>query len=192
MMIAMKFICLNLFTLIFLSSCSSPRIQHSQIKTNYLRSDWHHWIDENRDCLNTRAEILKKRSQVAVTMNKSGCSIKSGKWQDYYYPEILTYAKQVDIDHLIPLKHAHENGGSGWSSTHKEEFANDPENLVITNKTYNRQKGAKGIDEWLPRHKGYACKYIYDWMKIKNKYGLEIRKEELETFQLLKNDCSSF
>jgi hypothetical protein len=192
MVIAIKFICLNLFTLIFLASCSIPRTHHSKLKTNYLRSDWHHWIDENKDCLNTRAEILKKRSQIAVTMNKSGCSIKTGKWQDYYYPETLTKAKQVDIDHLIPLKHAHENGGAGWSSTHKEEFANDPENLVITNRTYNRQKGAKGIDQWLPRHKDYACKYVYDWMKIKNKYGLEIGKQEQETFQLLKNDCSSF
>ena len=60
----------------------------------------------------------------------------------------------------------------------KEAFANDPENLVITFKSYNRKKGAKGIDEWLPVNHDYACKYIKDWQWVKSKYNLSIGPKE--------------
>jgi hypothetical protein len=97
--------------------------------------------------------------------------------------------KQIDVDHLIPLKHAYDTGGANWSPEKKEQFANDPENLVITNKKYNRQKGAKGIDQWLPVNKAYACKYVRDWIKVKKKYGLNLLKDELATIQQIKVNC---
>lgn len=185
-----------IFTLIFLlfTSCShrpqtkSPH-ESTPKTTKYQRAGWNHWIDADGDCLNTRAEILKQRSLVAVTMNKKGCVVKKGRWNDYYYPEVHTLASKVDIDHLIPLKHAHEVGGAGWSAWEKEKFANDPANLVITNRSYNRQKGAKGIDEWLPRHQAYACKYVRDWIKIKSKYSLRTSPAEINTIESLKDDC---
>lgn len=159
----------------------------------YQRKEWKHWSDENRDCLNTRAEILKKRSLVPVVMNKKKCGVISGKWKDYYYSEIHTEAKKIDIDHIVALKNAHATGASNWSKKRKEEFANDPENLVITNRTYNRQKGAKGIDKWLPTEREYACKYAKDWYKIKVKYALNITSTEQMSLKLLQeNNCKIF
>lgn len=155
----------------------------------YVRKDWNHWIDQDRNCLNTRAEILKKRSIVPVTLNRKGCKVKSGKWEDFYYPEIHTEAKNVDIDHLVPLKNAHISGASGWSRRSKEEFANDPDNLVITNRVYNRKKGAKGIDGWLPVNKEYACKYVKQFVMIKNRYSLELLPSEKLTATELKGKC---
>jgi hypothetical protein len=152
----------------------------------YHRKQWRHWIDEDRDCQNTRQEILISRSEDPVILNKKGCVVKRGKWRDYYFDEILTLANQVDVDHLVPLKHAHVMGGEKWSKIEKKQFANDPENLVLTNKIYNRKKGAKSISEWLPLDRTYACKYIADWMKIKKKYHLIIPPKELETQALLK------
>jgi hypothetical protein len=149
-------------------------IKHS----TYHRSEWKHWTDKNRDCFDTRAEILRARSLESVKTNKQGCRVITGKWQDYYYPETHTLASKVDIDHLVPLKYAHDHGAAIWSEEKKEVFANDSENLVITNKRYNRQKGAKGIDQWLPVNKAYACKYMRDWIKVKTKYKLLIKKEE--------------
>lgn len=180
--------------LIFFSSCShrtQTKSRHDSVPTTtkYQRSAWNHWTDSDDDCLNTRAEILKQRSLVTVTMNKKGCVVKKGQWNDYYYPEVHTLASKVDIDHLIPLKHAHEVGGAAWSAREKEKFANDPQNLVITNRSYNRQKGAKGIDEWLPRHQAYACKYVRDWIKLKSKYSLKTRPAEIDTIESLKADC---
>jgi hypothetical protein len=170
-------------------SCSTQRVSKPHQASKYLRSAWNHWTDKDGDCLNTRAEILKARSLVAVGTNKKGCIVKTGKWQDYYYPEFHKLASKVDIDHLVPLKHAHDVGAAAWSKEQKEKFANDPENLVITNRSYNRQKGAKGIDQWLPRHKDYACKYVSDWIRIKKKYSLRLRDEEKSSIDSLRSDC---
>lgn len=161
--------------------------QQPVIQKKYIRSEWHHWNDLDKNCRNTRQEILLKRSEIPVKFNKKGCTVVSGKWKDYYFPEIHTSSKQVDIDHLIPLKHAHDMGGSLWSTSLKEKFANDPENLVITNKKYNRIKGAKRIDQWLPVHQDYACKYIADWIKIKKKYALSFT--EIERKSIAQSSC---
>jgi hypothetical protein len=154
----------NLFILLFVVSCATQ--VPPTVTSKYNRKDWKHWNENDRNCLNTRAEILKARSLVPVKMNKKGCTVISGKWNDYYYPETQVQAKMIDIDHLVSLKNAHVNGGSFWTSERKETFANDPANLVITNRSYNRKKGAKGIDQWLPVDRDYACKYAKDWFAI--------------------------
>ena len=40
------------------------------------------------------------------------------------------------------LKEAHISGGMNWDKRKKVAFANDADNLVVTNRRYNRQKGA--------------------------------------------------
>jgi len=178
-------ILVNLF--IFNFSCSRPTSRTEK----YIRKDWPHWSDLNKNCLNTRAEILKERSLIKINLNQKGCKVVSGSWNDYYFPEKLNQVDQIDIDHLVPLKHAYENGGRSWSKQMKEQFANDPENLVITHRKFNRAKGPKGIDEWLPVKIEFACKYVQDWLKIKNKYKLNIGEKERSTISELKGKCAS-
>ncbi len=170
----------KLFILLLIVGCAQPTI----VSQKYNRKEWKHWTDKDRNCLNTRHELLKSRSLTKVTYEKNRCKVKSGRWADYYYPEYHISASEVDIDHLIPLKNAHLNGGSRWSLKDKEKFANDPENLVITKKSYNRKKGDKGIDAWLPVHKDYACKYIKDWKRLKTKYNLQFSQAETHTIKV--------
>ncbi len=160
--------------LITLISCTTSK------KVPYHRKDWKHWTDSDRNCFDTRQELLKDRSlnSPQVIRKKNRCKVSAGKWDDYYYPEVLNSTEQIDIDHIIPLKHAHDLTGNNWSKNQKEAFANDPENLVITNRKYNRQKGALTIAQWTPRNIEYACKYYRDWMRLKKKYNLPISNEE--------------
>jgi len=123
-------------------------------------------------------------------MNKKGCTVLKGLWWNYYYPEQFRKSSEIDLDHLVPLKNAHISGGAYWTRQQKKDFANDPENLVITSKRYNRQKGPKGIDAWLPVHKEFACKYVSDWIKIKHKYALKFKENEIKNIQTLKKSCS--
>lgn len=173
-----------LLTLLLLTSCAQAPVKTKTVK--YKRQEWPHWVDTNKDCQNTRQEILIARSLEPVKLNKKGCTVVAGKWEDYYYPETHTSPQAVDIDHLIPLKHAHSLGADKWTLKERELFANDPENLVITNKTYNRQKGAKTIAEWLPVHQDYACKYIKDWIRVKKKYQLTITADETKAIATTK------
>lgn len=165
--------------LILVSSCSSSI-------PKYNRSEWGRWSDPDRNCLNTRHEILKSRSLTKPVVKN--CKVVSGSWRDFYYSEVLTNPKKIDIDHVVPLKHAHESGGYKWPSNKRKQFYTDQENLVITNRKYNRQKGPKTILEWIPVDQRYACKYVKRWFSIKNKYLLNIEKQEVGYFKSL--NCS--
>lgn len=175
----------------FLLSFLIPLTFASETLVKYRRTDWKHWINRDGSCFNIRHEILRDRSLIPPVTGKKKkfCYVASGKWNDYYYPEILERPKDIDIDHIVPLKHAHDLVGNTWSLEMKERFANDPENLAITNKKYNRQKRDKSLSKWLPINIEYACKYYRDWMSIKAKYSLPVSEEEKNAVDLKR--CTS-
>ena len=109
-------------------SLNYPQLIISEVTTSipeYNRDDWNHWIDENGDCQNTRHEVLIEESFESVTYtNDTNCSVSTGKWFDNYTGQYYYNASEIEIDHFIPLKNAHQSGGFNWSSTKKEEFAN--------------------------------------------------------------------
>lgn len=141
----------------------------------YNRKDWKHWIDEDRDCQNTRAEVLISQSQARVEFATSrDCRVLKGSWIGQLTGVLLTNASDIDIDHVIPLSYAHRHGGFSWSSSKKEQFANDPLNLLPTYDIENRKKSDKGPSEYLPSNKNLACAYIKRWQAIRIKYGLNI------------------
>ena len=114
----------------------------------YNRADWGGWIDADGDCQDTRAEILIRASVQPVRFRAGReCSVSSGLWRLPYTGGTLTNARQLDIDHIIPLKWVRGHGGDSWSVDQKRAFANDPDNLLVTSSAANRIKGAKGPDQ---------------------------------------------
>lgn len=163
------------------SQSTAKAVKESNAKEKYNRKEWGVWRDEDGNCLNTRHEILKTRSLVPVKIN--GCRVISGKWNDFYFSEVLSSSSEVDIDHVVPVHHAFYHGAKNWSQAEKAKFYNDFENLVITNKKYNRQKGSNDFTSWSPVNKTYACKYAKKWFYIKQKYKLVISEKELVNFR---------
>ncbi|MCK5882763.1 MAG: HNH endonuclease [Bacteriovoracaceae bacterium] len=137
----------------------------------YKRSSFRHWIDIDRDCQNTRAEILIDHNiGVLKFKTKRKCVVVSGKWIDPYSGKMFFKARDLDIDHIIPLKYAYQLGAQNWSKAEKKEFANDPVNLLPVWNRLNRQKGARGPASWLPPKKDYQKEYIRRWSKLIEKY----------------------
>jgi hypothetical protein len=97
---------------------------------------------------------------------------------DYYSGQSLTQARFIDVDHLVPLREAHKSGAVAWSGDQKTKFANDPENLVVTHRSFNRTKGPQGIGTWLPSKRDIACRYARDYLKVKKRYELETWNDE--------------
>lgn len=152
---------------------------------SYDRGDWEHWIDTDRDCQNTRHEILIKTSKVKVTFkDEKECAVKKGKWLDLYTGEKFKDPAKLDIDHIVPLSEAHKSGGEKWNKETKKQFANDPLNLTVTDRTTNRQKSDKTPLEWMPPEKKYHCEYATKWKMIKEKYQLTFQKNELISLNL--------
>ena len=173
-----------------------PQLSISEISSSipeYNRDDWNHWIDENSDCQNTRHEVLIEESQETVTYTSDTfCSVSTGKWYGFYTGQYYYNASDLDIDHFIPLKNAHQSGGYNWSTAKKEEFANyrlDPDNLIAVNLSANRSKGAKGPDEWKPSNTDYWCEYAYDWIRIKDYWNLTATQAEWDALISMINTC---
>jgi hypothetical protein len=139
--------------------------------SRYDRDDWNHWIDADGDCQDTRVEILIRDSQQPVQFKSSReCKVTGGLWALPYTGGTVTSSRQLDIDHIIPLKWAHGHGGDRWTSRQKQAFANDPENLLATYSSANRSKGAKGPDDWMPTVN--QCQYAKRWEYLLEKYEL--------------------
>ena len=113
----------------------------------YERESYRHWIDEDRDCQNARHEVLIEESLSSVTFKTGkGCKVLSGSWDDPYSGRTITDATKLDIDHMVPLKEAHQSGAANWSRERKRAYANDlddPDTLIAVDRRLNRQKGAK-------------------------------------------------
>jgi len=80
----------------------------------YDRGDWKHWFDMDKDCQNTRHEVLIDESSTEVIFKDDReCQVEAGAWRDPYTGEIGTDATKLNLDHMIPLKNAHDS--SGWA-----------------------------------------------------------------------------
>ncbi len=165
---------------------------HSNTKSpnKYSRSQFGSgWADKDRDCQNSRMEALISQS-VAPVHFKSGkkCMVKSGRWNSPYSGQTIYKASDIDIDHVVPLKWAWDHGANQWPKEKRVQIANDPANLLSVEASLNRQKGAKGLDEWLPPKN--QCQYIARFERIRITYGLGLSaSKEREFSEMGKRHC---
>jgi len=162
---------------------------------SYERDDWKHWVDEDRDCQNTRHEVLIDESLAKVAFKTDRkCQVAMGEWFDPYTGETVTDATRLDIDHMIPLKNAHDSGGWAWDKSRKAAFANEmsyADHLIAVTASANRKKGARGPEEWKPTNRGYWCDYAIDWVQIKTDWDLSATKAEWGALEEMLETCDS-
>ncbi len=144
----------------------------------YDRSLFGGWSDNDGDCQNTRQEILQEMSTGDVTLSQSDCTVVRGKWLDPYTGGFKFIARDVEVDHLVPLKWAWDRGAHSWPAKTRSEFANDPANLFVVSSNVNQDKGAKGPLEWLPPLVEFHCQYVTRFVRVAQKYSLEIAEIE--------------
>lgn len=161
---------------------------------DYDRDDWKHWMDEDKDCQDTRQEVLVAESIIAVTFKTDkNCKVETGKWNAPYTGKIVTSASSLDIDHMVPLKNAHDSGGWGWSAEKKKRYANyldDPQHLIGVAASANRSKGSKGPEAWKPAMQSYWCQYAIDWVVIKDTWELTVTASEVSALREMLDTCS--
>jgi hypothetical protein len=164
--------------------------QGSAFVSLYDRSDWPHWLDSDKDCQNTRHEILIQTSTKPVSFKTDKeCNVLSGEWYDPYSGDTYIVSNELDLDHIVPLKFAHGHGADKWSRERKALFANDLANLILVQASLNRQKGAKGPDEWLPVNHQYRCEYITRFNNVMVKYDLAYIQSEQRIVNRLVKAC---
>ncbi|WP_430230333.1 HNH endonuclease family protein [Nitrosomonas communis] len=185
-------------TLVMLHGCATdkqigrhpPQVDTPLTSKPYNRKDWPHWIDADGDCQNTRQELLIATSTAPVKFKDSRrCTVIAGKWFGVYTGKIFTQASDVDIDHIVPLAHAHRHGADSWTKKRRRAFANDFDNLIVVSDKTNHAKSDKAPHEWLPPRKAYWCEYGKRWKHIKHKYQLISTQQEQAALNSLAKTC---
>ncbi len=173
-----------------------PKLEIKEVSTSistYDRDDWSHWSDDDGDCQNIRHEVLQDETQEAVTFTtSSNCYVATGKWYGVYTGEYYYSASELDVDHFVPLKNAHDSGGYEWSLEKKKEYANyleDSDHLIAVQSGANRSKGARGPEDWKPANTEYWCQYAYDWIRIKHTWGLTATQAEWDAIRFMIATC---
>lgn len=165
------------------------------VSAKYSRSAFKHWIDEDKDGFDTRAEVLMAESlAVTSTTTPTSKTIKSGKWFSPYDNLYFTDASKIDIDHYIALSEAWKSGANSWTATERMTFANDmgyAPALIGVSASQNRSKGDKDPSAWMPSNKAYHCEYVTTWVAVKYRWSLAVDTKEKNAILKTLSTCSA-
>lgn len=156
--------------------------------TTYDRDLFPTWDTIEGTC-NTREYVLK-RDATTIVVN-SACTATSGSWVSPYDGATWTAASDLDIDHMVPLKNAWVSGASKWTTSKREQFANDitrPQLWAVTDNV-NQAKGDKSPDSWKPPQSSFYCTYAKSWVQVKSYWGLTVTSAEKSALTTMLNTC---
>jgi len=138
------------------------------------------WLDTNRDCQNTRAEVLLQEAKAAATYTTARhCTVRSSRWVTRWDNRTHTLASAVEIDHTVPVHEAWGSGARYWSQARRVAFYNDlsdTRSLNAQTAALNSAKQAKGPEAWMPP--ANRCEYIGNWIAVKIRWGLRVDSTE--------------
>lgn len=163
--------------------------KRKEVRKGYKRSKFTHWVDADRDCQNTRAEVLRSESKKRVT---GACTVKTGKWVSMYDGLVFKSASKLDIDHMVPLAEAWDSGARKWSADTRKRFANDlrdHRSLIAVSASSNRSKGDRDPGDWLPERK--VCTYITHWAAVKTRWSLSVSPREKRVLKRTAKTCAN-
>lgn len=138
------------------------------------------WKDVDRNGCDQRNDILgRDLLEVTYKPGTRDCKVIAGTFVSAYTGETLTLdaatlAKDVHIDHVLPLSLAWRRGADAWTDDQRTLFANDPDNLQASDSTSNQAKSDSGPGEWLPSSMEYRCEYVTRFTHVNAKYSLTI------------------
>ena len=160
-----------------------PRIKYNR-KLHFGR-----WINDPTDetCFNTRAKVLIRDSEQPVSFkDHNRCLVEKGDWQDPYAGSQIKQSRDIQIDHMVPLKNAYLSGAWEWKFKTRCAYSNFMGNkfhLISASGHENMSKGDKGPDQYMPPNKAYRCEYLENWLKIKLIWKLKMTSQEVEAIR---------
>ena len=155
------------------------------------------WADTDHNGCDTRNDILAR--DLARPTFKPGtrdCVVLSGTLAEPYTGATIEFQRGdktsslVQIDHVVALADAWRSGAWQWDAQRRQEFANDPENLLAVDGQANEDKSASSADQWLPPNRAFRCDYVKRQIAVKNAYGLSVTRAEQDALAEQLSICS--
>lgn len=161
-------------------------------KTNYSRSQFGDGWAQKNGC-DMRNIILSR--DLKETRTNDECQIVSGVLNDPYTGSTVQFTRgastsaDVQIDHVVALSDAWQKGAQQLSAERREQFANDPLELLAVDGAANQQKSDGDAATWLPRNKPFRCQYVARQIAVKHKYELWVAPAEKKAMQQVLVQC---
>lgn len=155
--------------------------------------DFGRWIADGmpNSCFDTRGAALARDSKKPVSVDKNTCRVTAGEWNDPYTNKLFRKADEMQVDHMVPLKHAYDTGAANWPAEMRCIYANylgNPFHLISVSVHENTSKGDNGPDQYLPPIKEFHCEYVSRWLKVKHLWNLTLSGAEVAAIRdVLKN-----
>lgn len=162
-------------------------------KTGYTREQFGNGWREIGKC--TTRELVLQRDLTKT--NVVDCKVYSGTLHDPYTDKIIAFKRGADtsgdiqIDHVVALSDAWQKGAQRLSYAERENFANDPLELLTVDGSANQQKSDSDAASWLPSNKSYRCKYVARQIAVKKKYSLWVTPAEQSAIRNVLENCPS-
>ena len=84
-----------------------------------------------------------------------------------------------------------QSGASSWTTSKREQFANDvtrPQLWAVTDNV-NSEKGDKSPDSWKPPLSSFYCTYARSWVQVKSYWALSVTSAEKTALTTMLNSC---
>lgn len=160
--------------------------------TGYDRELFPHWDYLGDDCDVRDAVLIAEARRGPVTGD--ACPVGAGRWFSAFDGVTVRDPSELDVDHLVPLAEAWGSGARTWSTSVREEYANDlgyAKSLIAVTASSNRSKGDQDPTEWLPPRTAYRCTYVASWIGVKYRWRLTIDAREEAALRVLATNCGN-
>lgn len=144
-----------------------------------------------RNGCDTRNDILRRDARPGTVRLKAGtraCKVTGGSWTSPYTGATVTVPRLLDVDHIVPLSRAWSSGAKSWPAQRRLNFANDPDNLVATDRSSNRSKGDGGPSAWRPK-RPFQCAYAVAYLRPVKKYQLPLSTSDVAALRDMLATC---
>lgn len=175
-----------------LTALESLEVKGRAPKTGYTRSMFGNDWAQHGDCTTRELILARDLKDTRVT---SECKVSQGVLYDPYTNSRIDFTRgpttsdDVQIDHVVALSDAWQKGAQQLSQEAREEFANDPLELLAVEGAANQKKADGDAATWLPPNKLYRCEYVARQIAVKQKHSLWVTVAEKEAMQRVLERC---
>lgn len=172
-------------------------------KTGYARDQFgQRWSDDvsaefGHNGCDTRNDILNRDLINKVYKpNTHDCVVLAGQLNDPYTGTAIPFQRgrdtssAVQIDHVVALSDAWQKGAQQLPPEVRQDFANDPLNLLAVDGSANQQKRDGDAATWVPANRPFRCQYVARQVAVKRKYQLWVTQAEHDAISRWLDTCT--
>ena len=112
------------------------------------------------------------------------------KLYEAYTGVYYNHPRDIQVDHIVAKREAHDSGACAWAPSARRAFARDIENLALATPRLDLgSKAGRDASEWLPEFN--RCWYAGAVVAVRLKYALTVDEAERDALEAVLANCDS-